>query len=727
MVKGSALRKYASKYWPVLTILAIVIFVLVNDLFEDSLGYRIVGIITLAGFYLAAAIAIRRGSRKFYEPAFHRAWMFVSIGLILLALAYLIEDIVQFILSQLLSIPSIVDLLRYAGLTGIVVGFAAYPETRERIFGRIRALLDISILCVGAVIVFWMVVLRSTLVSDLVNIITAVWVEARVGFDLIWILLLLRLFLKTNDHKDRAVFLFFGLGAIIQTAVDFFSGFVKMNIIHAAPGILHAGWIVGGFLILYGSCQLFNEKRVVPSRTRTSKFTLSFQFEPLLPAATTYLMIGLVALDWLLVGQLDRVALPILFLMAFLLIARQGVIAGQSEIRQHAELVNSTTDFAFTFDSKGTIHLTNPALQSFLDLDIDQKSVPTVEEFLRVNVPLDKILREASDAGWSGEAQFFHMDGTSLPVSLSIKCIQGEQRGPLLFAAIAHDLTETKLREDELRVTLKQLAMTEEDLRRLNLELEAKVEDRTQELEDMVSHLAQLNEELKALDQLKSDFVALVSHELRAPLTNIRTGLEVLLRGAPEHIQNAHDSLELILKETERLSSFVEMTLDLSALEAGRFQLQVRPISAVKIIEDVVQRFSNQIGYDRLRIEIPKSLPWILADEHALYSILFHLIDNAFKYALEGDVIVRVSKKDTKIVFHVIDCGPGIPEQERERVFEMFYRLDTSDSRKIYGRGLGLNLAKRFLDLMGGGIQIMGNQEGGAIVEFWLPYLSEEK
>jgi PAS domain S-box-containing protein len=724
VIKGSTLPNVAKKFWPILTIIAIVIFILLTDLFEDSVSLRIVGIIALTGFYFSSAAFILRAIRRMPDPDLQRSWRFISIGLLLWLFAYLIEAAAQLISSQQLPIPSVVDLVRYAGLIGIVLGCAIYPEAREKIFGRLRTLLDISILCVGAIIIFWLVVLRTVLLIGLVNTITAVWVEARVCFDLIWMILVLRLFLKSKDDKERAVFLFFGIGAFVHIVVDLFSGFEKINIIDLAPGALEAGWMVAGFLIFFSSSQLISQTEVPLSQSWLPKLQWPFRLVALLPTAVTVLIVGFVVLDWFIMGQLDRVVLPILFLLGFLLIARQGVIAGQSEIRQHAELVNSTKDFAFTINSEGIIRLANPALQTLIGVDPDQKSVSKVMDFLQLDVSMAEILATASDVGWAGEAQFIQVDGTTFPVSLSIRRIEDEGHGQQLFAAIAHDLTETKLQEKELRNALQQLAETEEDLRNLNRELEAKVEDRTQELEDMVSHLAQLNEELKELDQLKSDFVALVSHELRAPLTNIRTGLEVLLQGRPESVQKASESLDLILQETERLSSFVEMILDVSALEAGRFQLMVRPVSTMKIIDDVVTRFSNQPGYDRLKVDIPKSMPLISVDERALHSILFHLIDNALKYAPEGDVTIRVSERGFKVVFHVIDCGPGIPEFERERVFEMFYRLDTSDSRSVYGRGLGLNLAKRFLDIMGGGIQIIGSEEGGTTVEFWLPHPS---
>jgi len=506
---------------------------------------------------------------------------------------------------------------------------------------------------------------------------------------------------------------------------DVMYSYQHLGLISMKITFFEAGWMLSGLLIILGLTQHYSEEKFEFRKPFPSIRRLNIRIESILPIMVSYIVLGFVLLDWWLSGEPDRVALSILVLLAVLLLTRQGAIAGQSEIRKHAELVNSTADFAFIFDSKGAILLANPALQAFLGSGTDQKSAMNVREFLYADFSLEDLLGKESDLGWFGEAQLNRINGKVIPISLSIKPIVDEQRGEVLFAAIAHDLTEAKRREDELRNALQQLAETEEDLRRLNRELEAKVEDRTQELEDMVSHLAQLNEDLKALDKLKSDFVALVSHELRAPLTNIQTGLEVLLKRTPELKQHAVDSMSLILKETERLSSFVEMILDLSAIEAGKLHLQIRPVLPNEIVDEVYLQFSNKSGSDRIRINMPEVIPPISADRQAFYSILFHLIDNALKYASEGEVILSISEEESRIVFGVGDSGPGIPEQEREHVFEMFYRLDASDSQKVYGRGLGLNLAKRFLDLMDGGIQILQSDTGGTLVEFWLPKNSE--
>jgi len=709
------------KYWPMIGVCLILLYTIISHLVDDPLILRILGSVGVLISFSGAAYLTLKTSQNSIQPAVSRSWTFLGIGFLLWILAYLIEIAVWVISSSQLSIPSIADLLRNAGSLAVVAALIVYPGSQEKIFGRIRNILDVSLFCIGAFILFWLIFLRPVILLSLMDTITVIWVEARVAFDMLIVVLLLRLFLITSSIHERNTFLSLGAGALLLTLTDLISSYQQLMGITLGSGYLNTGWMLVGLLFALGATCFIPEKEATVSQEMQPRQFIRARFEPLLAIAMAYIVISFVIIDWWMLEELDRVAFPALILMALLLIARQGAIIGQSEMRQHAELVNSTADFAFVCDSLGTIHLANPALRASIGAGVDQKLSINLKDFLRTHVSLEDLFEKGGASGWNGEVQFIRRDGSLIPVSLSVKPIQDEGRKEKLFAAIAHDLTQTRKREEELRNTLKQLADTEEELRFLNRELEAKVDVRTQELEKMVANLAELNEELKALDTLKSEFVALVSHELRAPLTNIRTGLEVLLHGLPDLGENTRESVGLIMNETERLSSFVEMILDLSALEAGRFQLQIREIPVEKLIEDVIYRFSNQSNSNRLVVDVPTSLPFVQADEQALQSIFFHLIDNALKYAPEGEIQIRAFEQGADVFLQVIDSGPGIPVEERERVFEMFYRLDTSDSRHVYGRGLGLNLAKRFLVLMRGGIRIKGAQGQGTVVEFWLP------
>jgi K+-sensing histidine kinase KdpD len=144
------------------------------------------------------------------------------------------------------------------------------------------------------------------------------------------------------------------------------------------------------------------------------------------------------------------------------------------------------------------------------------------------------------------------------------------------------------------------------------------------------------------------------------------------------------------------------------------------------VLNEVCSRFSADQGYGRICVSLPTDLALIRADKQALHSVLYHLLDNALKYAPDGEIFLNAEEMGANVDILVIDAGPGIPEDEREHVFEMFYRLDTSDARRVYGRGLGLHLAHRFLGAMAGGIALQTSDSGGTKVRIWLPKAQED-
>ncbi len=167
------------------------------------------------------------------------------------------------------------------------------------------------------------------------------------------------------------------------------------------------------------------------------------------------------------------------------------------------------------------------------------------------------------------------------------------------------------------------------DLRRLTLELEDKVRERTQELEEKNAALQQANEELRALDQLKSDFIALVSHELISPLTTINGGLELIL-AHPEDLPPAvKRRLDLLCRETQRLTHLVQRILEISRLEAGKVRLNLGPIA----IRPLLNRIVESLVDDRpVHFYYEHNPPPILGDEIYIEEILRNLIHNAVKH-----------------------------------------------------------------------------------------------
>jgi len=183
-----------------------------------------------------------------------------------------------------------------------------------------------------------------------------------------------------------------------------------------------------------------------------------------------------------------------------------------------------------------------------------------------------------------------------------------------------------------------------------------------------------------------------------------------------------------VQSEIRRLMQFVETILDLSALEAGRLPLYPAPLSLIKTVEGVRAHFASIPGGERLRLGLPPGLPPVLADERGLVSVIFHLVDNALKYAPEGEVAVEAEAdpEGKRLRVRISDHGPGIPAERREQIFDKFQRLNAGDAQAVYGHGLGLYMVRRMLQAMEGDIEIGDAPGGGAQFTFWLRIAPEE-
>ena len=473
-----------------------------------------------------------------------------------------------------------------------------------------------------------------------------------------------------------------------------------------------------GFSLHSLSHSLDKKEPAIEEETNQSR---RLRAEQLLPIVFTYAVVGFIFVDWWVSGVINWVGIGWAAVLILLLFARQGVIAGQREMRQYAALINATADLAFICDTDGVLQLTNPALQEA----VGENEIIRLDNFLHVDQGVSDLLDRANREGWSGEVSVVRTGGLTFPALLSLQPLRDMRQTEPLLAGTAHDLTTIRQRENDLRLALAEIEAARFDLAELNQELETKVAERTTELEKTVADLERLNEDLKALDRLKSEFVALVSHELRAPLTNIKGGIELILDRSPETSTSENESLRLVQVETARLAKFVEMILDLSALEAGKFHLEIQPLSLAEIVARVINRLPEDDQVGRIRVAIPDELPQVLADKGGLESTCFHLLDNALKYAPDGEIVIAADVENSTIIISVCDEGPGIPMDEQDKVFEMFHRLDTTDSREIYGYGLGLPMVARLIHAMNGEILIERHPGGGTRVQFTLPCADE--
>ncbi len=205
-------------------------------------------------------------------------------------------------------------------------------------------------------------------------------------------------------------------------------------------------------------------------------------------------------------------------------------------------------------------------------------------------------------------------------------------------------------------------------------------------------------------DRLKSDFVATVSHELRTPLTPLKGFLTTLASGDREMPEEARrESYEIMLRQTDRLERLIGDLLDVARLDSGRVPIEPTLVDLRSFLPEHVEDALRQPGGRPIELSIPREPVWVRADPFRVSQVVANLLSNAFKYS-GPDAAVRVvlSTAQDRAMIAVHDEGPGIPIEEQPRVFDRFYRIDNSTTRTTGGAGLGLYIAKRLADAMGG-------------------------
>ena len=245
------------------------------------------------------------------------------------------------------------------------------------------------------------------------------------------------------------------------------------------------------------------------------------------------------------------------------------------------------------------------------------------------------------------------------------------------------------------------------------------------------------------IDKMKSDFVALVSHELRTPLTSIIGFISLILDGKAGSLNEVQkQSLTRAHRQSQRLATMINDLLDISRIEAGRIVMKLEPVNIAEIAEQRVEELKPQADEKTVKLDlnIESELPQPSGDAEYLGQILTNLVGNAIKFTPEnGEVDINISRKgyprdevlseniddEDGIHVEVIDTGPGIPEQDRETVFDKFRQLSNIQTREQGGSGLGLSIAQGFVEAHKGKIWVdSGKNNMGCNFQFWIPFLS---
>lgn len=272
-----------------------------------------------------------------------------------------------------------------------------------------------------------------------------------------------------------------------------------------------------------------------------------------------------------------------------------------------------------------------------------------------------------------------------------------------------------------------ELFLKNEELKALNESLEAKVEERTRQIEASNVALLAAKEKAERADRAKSDFLSTVSHEFRTPLNGIIGLAELMSREA--HDDESVEKLKHIRNSGENLLHLINEILDFSKIEAGRITLEHAPFSFSELIESVRLSFAYRMTEKGLffPIHIDSTIPdELIGDSHKLRQVLMNLVGNAIKFTEKGHVSLSVKKEQltdgqVHLRISIADTGIGIPEEKHHLIFEAFEQAESSTTRMYGGTGLGLSIVQRFIHLMNGKITLTSRPGEGACFEVFIP------
>ncbi len=602
------------------------------------------------------------------------------------------------------------------------IGLFRFPLQIRSVYGKARLLLDTTLTTAALITLLWLALYKPFLNSPtFLETLRFSFITA----NLVTIILFLNLFLL-GDLKQEFTnigWIIFGFAAFLFSDLGLLSQNVSSP--SRAGSFTDMGWVFGGLIFIYvlQNPNLFQ----VPELKGFLGKNLS-RIQSLLPIIAVIFLGWYALLNWQLTGTVEILGLWTTLVLGLGLLVRQGLVAGEVNLERYAQLVNSIAEPAFICDRSGSLKMVNPALLEiggYLTKDVLGFPLEKILEFReQEDTWWRQILHDKNDNNFSGserEVNLVCKNEVLIPVMFSLRPIQSENPQNLAIAGTAHDLRIQKLQQSEIQTAYDEVAQAQAALQRLNAGLEQLVNEKTADLQKAYQQLEEQNKQLLQLDQIKSDFVSLVSHELRAPLTNIRGGIELLLSGYIQDPDRIHSALSQVQSEILRLSQFTETILDLSALDANRLPLYPEPLSLITVVNSLREHYQHHHQVERLVWDVSPHTPPILADEKALHSILFHILDNALKYAPQGEIILSAKPEADQLVISVSDHGPGIPEDALPFLFDRFYRVNMADAQTIYGHGLGLYMVRRFTEAMQGSVGVQNNTDGGAKFMIRLP------
>ncbi|OGP53381.1 MAG: hypothetical protein A2162_06780 [Deltaproteobacteria bacterium RBG_13_52_11b] len=273
------------------------------------------------------------------------------------------------------------------------------------------------------------------------------------------------------------------------------------------------------------------------------------------------------------------------------------------------------------------------------------------------------------------------------------------------------------------------------DLHEMIIRLRKALEERSRfvKLKELADNLEKSNQELRRLDEHKSEFISLASHELRTPLTIIKSQVQTVLDGKIGRMNKSQiEFLSTVESNIDRLIRLVKDLLDLSRIQTGKIEIRCEELDVIDLIHYILALFKVEADKKSISLknEVPKGIGCIYADREKVERILINLIGNALKFTPEGGEILVSAQvlggEGNDVVIGVRDSGIGIPDAELEKIFEKFHQVEESLSESAEGAGLGLAITKGLVEVHHGKIWAESEVGKGSVFSFTLPIFNRD-
>lgn len=373
----------------------------------------------------------------------------------------------------------------------------------------------------------------------------------------------------------------------------------------------------------------------------------------------------------------------------------------EEEITMLAQALRSVNECVSITDLEDNILFVNESFIKTYGYSEEELSGKNMNFFRTTNNSselINGILPETLKRGWQGELKNKRKDGSEFPIHLSTTIIKDKGGKPLGLIGVASDISELKRNETELIIA---------------------------------------KERAEESDRLKSAFLANMSHEIRTPMNGI-LGFSELLKMPGLTGDQQQEYISMIKKSSDRMLNIINDIVDISKIESGLVAVDLKESNVNEQTEFIFKFFKPQAEEKKIKLTYNNILSFdeafIITDKEKVYAILTNLVKNAFKYTDRGSIefgynLVAGQHASSLIRFYVKDTGIGVPADRQQAIFDRFIQADIADTRAYQGAGLGLSIAKAYVEMLGGKLWVESEERnlpagkaGGSTFYFTIPY-----